>query len=243
MSTTSVRDDQLPGGAGSASAVAPIPAASVLLLRESASASAPFEVLMIRRHERSSFVPSAWVFPGGAVDAEDRAGQGDELAAMRLCAVRELFEESGIWLGREPRDRERLRHDLLAGRVRFADLTIENEVATDWLVLTSRWITPVGAPKRFDTWFFLARSPENAAATVEEREAVDVTWISPSDALRRHESGEFPMVFPTIRNLEAIRSFGGIDELLDARRNAVISVTRPLLVMKDGRKTIVLPDE
>ncbi len=54
----------------------PIPAASVIVLRD-----APLEVLMLRRSEKSSFVPNAWVFPGGAIEAgesaEDCGGAGD----------------------------------------------------------------------------------------------------------------------------------------------------------------------
>src|SRR4029077_15220855 len=74
-----VRDDQLPAGAGTAREVVPIPAASVLLLRDD-----PLEVLMIRRHERSSFVPNAWVFPGGAVDEADAAlSDGSIVNTMR----------------------------------------------------------------------------------------------------------------------------------------------------------------
>jgi 8-oxo-dGTP pyrophosphatase MutT (NUDIX family) len=69
--------------------VTPVPAASVILLRGD-----PFQVLMIRRHEKASFVPNAWVFPGGAVDAEDE--RGSTLETMRAAAARELFEEAGI---------------------------------------------------------------------------------------------------------------------------------------------------
>ena len=41
--------------------VTPVPAASVIVLRD---AQPSFEVLMIRRHEGASFVPNVWVFPG-----------------------------------------------------------------------------------------------------------------------------------------------------------------------------------
>ncbi|HEY8711942.1 MAG TPA: NUDIX domain-containing protein, partial [Thermoanaerobaculia bacterium] len=71
--------------------VEPIPAASVLVLRDD-----PFEVLMIQRHEKSSFVPSAWVFPGGAVDPVD--GAPGTLDAARNAAIREVFEETAIRL-------------------------------------------------------------------------------------------------------------------------------------------------
>jgi 8-oxo-dGTP pyrophosphatase MutT (NUDIX family) len=55
------------------------------------------EVLLLKRTERARFMPGVWVFPGGAVDAED--GEGE--AAYRACAVRELEEEAGIALEAE----------------------------------------------------------------------------------------------------------------------------------------------
>src|ERR1700745_241110 len=90
-----VSDRQLPSGAGDAAEVPPVPAASVILLRDS-----PLQVLMIRRHAKSTFVPDAGVLPGGWVDGPDhQLGDGTELGTMRVAAARELFEESGIWLG------------------------------------------------------------------------------------------------------------------------------------------------
>src|SRR3954447_1042894 len=113
-----VSDRQLPRGAGDAAEVPPVPAASVILLRD-----APLEVLMIRRHSKSSFVPDAWVFPGGVVEAADHdLGDGTELGAMRVGAARELFEESGIWLGVPLADAEEKRRKLLAGETTFASL-------------------------------------------------------------------------------------------------------------------------
>lgn len=109
------------------------------------------------------------------------------------------------------------------------------------LVLTSRWITPDGMPKRFDTWFFLARVPEAVPVTLQESEAVDYRWIHPREALSESEAGRFPMVFPTIRNLEAVSGFSTPEELLAARRGAKIEAIKPVLIIEDGRKKIVLP--
>jgi 8-oxo-dGTP pyrophosphatase MutT (NUDIX family) len=187
--------------------VTPIPAASVILLRDD-----PFEVLMIRRHEKRSFAPDVWAFPGGAVEDEDRhRSTGILLNAMRYAAARELLEETGISLG-NPLDLEKL-------------------------VWTSRWITPEGLPKRFDTYFFVASVPRNVTATVQQSEAVDSTWISPADAVQRHVSGDFPLVFPTLKNLEAIVGFKCVADLVESRRNADIPTTRPRIV--EGK--IVLP--
>ncbi len=194
--------------------VTPIPAASVMLLRDD-----PLEVLMIQRHERSSFVPGAWVFPGGAVDDEDAAfADGSIVNTMRIAAARELHEEAGIWLGNRP-------------EIDFRNLDLER------LVWTSRWITPVGVPKRFDTYFFLACTSRETTTTLQKSEAVDSIWISPADAVQRAMTDDFPVVFPTLKNLEAIVGFRSSAELLDARRNAEIPTTQPRIV---GGK-IVLP--
>jgi 8-oxo-dGTP pyrophosphatase MutT (NUDIX family) len=184
--------------------VTPIPAASVIALRDD-----PFEVLMIRRHEKRSFAPDVWAFPGGAVEESDR--RGDLLNSMRVAAARELREETGISLG-EPLDLEKL-------------------------VWTSHWITPEGLPKRFDTYFFLTRVDRDTKLTLQESEAVDSIWISPADAVQRHFAGDFPLVFPTLKNLEAIVGFKCAADLIESRRNADITPIRPRIV--NGK--IVLP--
>ena len=232
-----VRDDQLPAGGGTAREVVPVPAASVLVLRDD-----PLEVLMIRRHERSSFVPNAWVFPGGAVDEADAAlGDGSIVNTMRVAAARELFEETGIWLGLPLRDSEEKRRRLLKGSIPFRVLFEEGPIDLDRMVWTGRWITPVGVPKRFDTYFFLACVGSDAVASADQTEAVEVTWISPGRAVERHMSGEFPLVFPTLKNLEAIVGFADSGQLLETRRKAEIATTRPLLIVENGQKKIVLP--
>ena len=174
--------------------VQPLPAASVILLRDS-----PLEVLMILRHEKSSFVPSTWVFPGGAVDPAD--GEPGTLDAARAAAVREAFEETAIRIDGD-------------------------------LVPTSRWITPAGLPKRFDTWFFLASVRRDVPVILQESEAVDFRWITPKEALERGRTGELPMVLPTIKNLEAIADATSVDELLASRRGAEIEAVEPILVNK-----------
>ena len=233
MSTTDVRDDQLPRNAGGAQESPPIPAASILLLRNK-----PLEVLMIRRHERSSFVPGAWVFPGGAVEETDRIlSDGTELGVMRMAAVRELFEETSVWLGAPLRDAPSARRDLLEGRQSFAQLLGQSPVDTQQLVWTSRWITPVGVPRRFDTYFFLALAPEQFTAEVDEAEAVELRWVTPEEAI-----DSLQIVFPTLKNLEALRGFDSAEDLLESRRGAVIATTRPILVLDGKQKRIVLPE-
>src|ERR671915_1273290 len=65
----------------------PRQAASIIVLRDSPDGP---EVLLVQRNPSQRFMGGAWVFPGGAVHAED----ADHAAA----AVRELAEEAGIAL-------------------------------------------------------------------------------------------------------------------------------------------------
>jgi len=69
----------------------PRPAATVILLR---GGDQSLEVLLVKRDPDARFMPGAWVFPGGAVDAQEGEGDG----APRAAAVRELAEEAGIAL-------------------------------------------------------------------------------------------------------------------------------------------------
>ena len=114
---------------------------------------------------------------------------------LRVTAIRETREETGI--------------------------TIDD---VDDLVWTSRWITPVGVPKRFDTYFYLAEAP-NAEVTIDEKEVVDHVWITPADALK-----QLKMVFPTIKNLEALLGFDSAGALIVSRRGAIIEPVQPILV-------------
>jgi len=209
----------------------PIPAASVIVLRDS-----PLEVLMIRRSDTASFVPSAWVFPGGIVEQLDREiarerGDGSLLGRMRVAAARELFEETGVWLGAPLENAESKRRRLLNGILSFRQLLDESPVDFAQLVWTSHWITPIGVPKRFDTYFFLAKVPRETVATVHADEAVESEWIAPGDAMAK-----LKMVFPTIKNLEAIRDYTSADELIASRKDAKIEAIQPVLV--DGRPTL-----
>ncbi len=241
MSSSSVPESQLPAGAGRSGDVKVVPAASVLLLR-----GAPLEVLMIRRVDSSSFMPSAWVFPGGVVDQIDeelaRDASDREGMTMQLTAARELFEEAGVWLGAQLEDAEPKRRRLLAGSLSLRQLLDEGSLDLERLVLTSRWVTPAGIPRRFDTWFFLAEAPEVCEPSAYEDEAADLTWIQPSEALARNEAGGFTMVFPTIRNLQAIASSSSVRALIESRRGVTIPVTQPVLVVEGGQKRIVFPE-
>ncbi len=67
-------------------------AATAVLLRDGRDG---LETLLLRRNSRLDFAGGSWVFPGGAFDPEDEAGDGEEAAARR-AAARETLEEAGL---------------------------------------------------------------------------------------------------------------------------------------------------
>jgi 8-oxo-dGTP pyrophosphatase MutT (NUDIX family) len=73
------------------SVTVPRVAATIIVLRDGADR---LEVLLAQRNPQARFMAGAWVFPGGAVSAED--GEGE--AALRAAGLRELQEEAGITL-------------------------------------------------------------------------------------------------------------------------------------------------
>src|SRR5579864_3556498 len=98
----------------------PRPASTVVMLRDGVSGP---EVFMVRRHEGTAFMGGAHVFPGGRVDAGDRDVAAswcdgmthafrqlpelpaEDAIAYHIAAARELFEEAGALLARDPAGR------------------------------------------------------------------------------------------------------------------------------------------
>jgi 8-oxo-dGTP pyrophosphatase MutT (NUDIX family) len=144
-------------------------AATVILVRR---ATAGPQVLMGQRGAKAAFMPDKFVFPGGAVDAEDltlddalppapetarRLSIHAEPAVARglpLTAVRELWEETGLTLGRpDPSARDRV---VAPGWQGFYGAGLVPHCAP--LRFVFRAVTPPGRPRRFDARFFLAEA-------------------------------------------------------------------------------------
>jgi 8-oxo-dGTP pyrophosphatase MutT (NUDIX family) len=129
--------------------------------------------------------------------------------------------------------------DFLGAAVRETHEETSLEIDPAGVHYFSHWITPEGAPKRYDTRFFVTLAPaehEHAHAR-DEREHTDSCWIRPDDALERHHAGAFDLIHPTIRSLEALGRFATADELLAAAQAATEEVH------DDGGWRIVLPGD
>ncbi len=140
-------------------------AATVILVRRDREVA---RVLMGQRGKGAAFMPSKFVFPGGAVDREDRnipaarplpgptarrlrLRADRELAEpLAMAAIRELWEETGLALSHATGARP---DSLTPDWQSFFDAG--HHPAADGLEFIFRAITPPGRPRRFDARFFL----------------------------------------------------------------------------------------
>lgn len=143
-------------------------AATIIMVRD---ADTRPRVLMGQRGQSAVFMPSKFVFPGGAVDAVDAtipvANPASDACRAALArhsalapepllnaATRELWEETGLLLGsKDPRTA-----DFEAPKGWRGYLATGHLPDGDALRFMFRAITPPGRPRRFDARFFMAEA-------------------------------------------------------------------------------------
>ena len=196
------------------------PAATVMLIRDSRKG---IEVLMVRRRPRG-FFGGLTVFTGGAVEAVDASELAGDVVPgnhtdqdFRVAALRELAEETGIALTIEgvvsaPNGRgEGLLSTMRAGGIRLD---------ASALTLVSRWVTPVEAPTRYDTRFYLAIAVDTPDVRIDGDELVEHLWIAPGDALVMHGDGGLEMFLPTIAHLRWLERRSTVHDAVTAAEGA-----------------------
>jgi 8-oxo-dGTP pyrophosphatase MutT (NUDIX family) len=235
-----------------------LPAATILMLRDDPE----FEVLMVKRHHQIDFAGGALVFPGGKTHAGDAdpgweartLGWGDALPhkrPLRIAAIREAYEEAGVLLARHM-DGAPFRGDARAAAARedvgrdrrpFLDLINELDLNLDLEALTvfAHWITPPMTPRRFDTWFYVAKAPEEQLAVCDGSETVDAEWIRPAEALRLGELGERTVIFPTRMNLKLLAEADSAEDAVSRSKAREIVTVEPQLTERNGERVLVLP--
>ncbi len=189
-------------------------AAAVVLVRDGAAGQ---EAFWVRRSAEVSLGGGFHAFPGGRVDAADAAlaeaaGHAGDDGALRLAALRELFEETGVLPGWDPAAASPavaadVRRALLAGSCTFerALVRLEARPALDVLAAAGRWITPSFVPTRFDAAFYVARLPPGQSAEVWPGELVSGEWITPAAALARWSDGSALLHPPALHVLRCLR--------------------------------------
>jgi 8-oxo-dGTP pyrophosphatase MutT (NUDIX family) len=236
-------------------AVAPRPAATVVLLRDGRDGP---EAYLQRRPAGMGFAGGLWVFPGGRVDEADRdpavdASWGgpppaawaerlglpvDEARGQVVAACRETLEEAGLLLATPAAGVEELaaaRAELLAGATGFAELLARLGVRLDSgrLRYWAWWVTPEEEPRRYDTRFFLAGLPADAAVTAHLAEAERERWLPPVEAAADQR---LPMLPPTRYTLRDLAGFGSVAEALAAAADRRVERVLPVL---DGAELVM----
>ncbi|WBU57523.1 NUDIX hydrolase [Paracoccus sediminicola] len=171
-------------------------AATIILVRRDGDQPA---VLMGMRGAKAVFMPSKFVFPGGAVDPEDarmelaapagpetmtrlgfqpREESTAEPAQILAAALRELAEETGLLIGR-PGD---------SSMIGYADAGLRPDASA--LHFIFRAITPPGRPRRFDARFFMADAARLSVDPDDFSRACDelshLHWVPMAEARALH---------------------------------------------------------
>lgn len=186
---------------------------------------AELEVLLVERNPKLRWFPGMNAFPGGVISESDRDDDPDH--AARRCAIRELFEETGILLGDHGLDdagREELRTALIDAEAKCvacaAWSALEPRIvasAAASLEAVCRIVTPPFSPVRFDTRFYRVAMPASESLSIRAGELVGGGFQRPNEALSRWVRGELRLAPPALILLEVLAACGE-DSFLAAAR-------------------------
>jgi 8-oxo-dGTP pyrophosphatase MutT (NUDIX family) len=247
----------------------PLDSASVVLLRDSAQG---MQVLLLKRHQASSVLGGAYVFPGGKLDLADESPavlaqlsqdavtlqqrlaepelSPERAAGLFVAAIREAFEECRILLGQTAtggQDIAALQAALASGQSwaqAFQSLSLP--LHTHALVPWTRWITPRQASvthKRFDTRFFITRVPEGQTAAHDNHETTETLWTTPREALVRYWDRQIELAPPQIMGLVQLARHPDTDSALAEAQSRQPPVVEPEPFDHEGIRTICYPGD
>lgn len=233
-------------------------AATVILVRAINDGS--WELFLARRHRRQSFMAGAFVFPGGQLEESDCEAElsslilaadsfhpqallqdngltPDRARGFFIAAIRETFEEAGIFLAgddngsfvtfQQEEDLARFsayRKALNGAEISLADILRKEKILLfpDALTPFSHWITPEGEKKRFNTRFFLARLPRGQETVADCNELTEFIWVTPQNALSMHVSRKIILMPPTLKTVMELAQFASLAELFAAAKKRIL---------------------
>ncbi|XP_025412336.1 nucleoside diphosphate-linked moiety X motif 19-like isoform X2 [Sipha flava] len=183
--------------------------------------------------------------------------------SLRVTAIRETFEESGILLCKrincnmaetcasanhlEIDSIDRWRKLVQKKASNFIELCNQNHCYPDVgaLHLWSNWLTPPLLKTKFDTKFFLAYIESPVNASPDGIETSQMAWSTPDEILSRFVVGDEKLVTPQYYELLRLKQFTSINKLIYFARARSIEGCEQVLPMviatKDGYLTL-LPD-
>lgn len=234
--------------------LAPRLSATMIIVR-AASGDAACEVLAITRSKKLRVLPGFMVFPGGVLDPLDIYVATSLQQAMRdstpslfslqeadfkgdvvsrdllywslfAAGVRELFEETGIYMG-APRkswtELQVIREALLQGQGSEWMELVMTEPSFYSFRYVGRRVTPMQVKHRFDTHYFIVQVPHDTEVYPSPDEVESVLWSAPDELLTRFGQDEFHMAPPTV---DALTTLSRHASLADLMANADMSEQR-----------------
>ena len=200
----------------------PRPAATVVVARPSPSG---IDVLILTRGAATSFAPGFRVFPGGIVDAEDAQLAerlfGDPSEASRACALRELYEETGLLLTAEGLAANAQRTPL--DGLEFAP------PRTSALAEIAHWIAPEFLEVRFDARFYAAAASPGIEPVPDGHEIEDALWLEPRAVLEAADRGDARLMWPTLVTLHRLAECRTVDDVLSLRLSQIPRPDAPIV--------------
>ena len=174
------------------------------------------EVLLIQRNPALKFLGGWHAFPGGKLDADDSDIRIEncsdiELEKFIVCAVREVFEETGVLLVRGGEkltkgQRASLHDDLTSGRFSLKEIfeTWNLRIDAGDFFYTGFWTTPEFSPIRFKTRFFIAVCPPKQTPFPAMTEIIGADFITPENALEKWKNAEVLISPPVLISLKEL---------------------------------------
>lgn len=227
------------------------------------------EVFVMRRVATMAFAADVTVFPGGGVDARDDdpalpwrgpeprdwadlLGVEEALArCLLVAAAREVFEECGVLLAAPRGDTAmpdltvapwpHLRAALVRREIAFSTVLEEHglELRTDLLRASARWVTPEFEPRRYDTFFFVARVPSGQEPDGRTSEARTAGWARPREVLQEAAAGRVKLLPPTLVHLELLAQAPDVAAVLARDPDPIpLPVVMPRLTTRDGETVL-----
>jgi 8-oxo-dGTP pyrophosphatase MutT (NUDIX family) len=185
-----------------------------------------------------------WAGPSPAEWASRLGCEEPKARALVCAAVRETFEESSVLLSGPSADEvvadttgADWEADRLALESRELSLTAFLEkrslvLRTDLLGAWSGWLTPVFEPRRYRTWFFVARLPEGQVTRDVSTESASVMWAGATDAVEQVEQERIFMLPPTWLTCLDVAQYADPDAVLAEAHGRHVEIYMPEVVAK-----------
>ena len=230
-------------------AAPPKPSASIILLRDGPDG---VELFVVQRSEAMDVAANATAFPGGALDQQDidfanAINPEDHLLAVKINAIRELFEETGLLYASSEPEGHLLSAKQLEAVAHFRQpiideqLTFERFLADQGLHLRHdalfhfiKLVTPKVVRRRFSTDFFVAVEPADQRPDHHKDELQSAYWCSLQSLLKESATGSIELRFPTELNCVRLAQQDSVENIMTNLEHPVPVVTPFVEKLDDG---------